>query len=456
VQSARSQGVIRVPAQPAISSESQASLIIMALVRLALTNYRCFPSRQDLELAPVTVVLGKNNSGKSALVRAPVVVSTGLRTKSTAPLDLDEIGEEILDSFTDLIYGGRPHGSIRIELDVELDRQPGRRMTVDATIQHVDEYRLQVVSTLVLRRGDRELRLEWEQDDPRGDMRLYTVTTAGTVHRQISVRFAGLLPAGDLTTRVGWEFAPAEQDRVLRDSFDSLRYLGPFRERPRRRYRLPARMPAQVGTVGEHTASILASDFSRQEGQLIRQVNESLAATLPGWRLDVAERGGLYTVVLVSADDERLAVNLADTGAGVAQVLPIFVQRAVDVVRPPDRPTLEIVEQPELHLHPAAHASLADLYLRAARETGVRFLIETHSETFVLRLRRRIAQGDVTPDTVAIYFVENSHGAATTRRIHIDDAGNLDYWPPGVFSEDYAETRALVTAQLDRADHDAG
>lgn len=67
-------------------------------------------------MRPVTLVLGRNNSGKSALVRAPLVLATGFRTDSPAPLDLDLLGEEIFDSFTDLICGGRPHGSIRIEL----------------------------------------------------------------------------------------------------------------------------------------------------------------------------------------------------------------------------------------------------------------------------------------------------------------------------------------------------
>jgi predicted ATPase len=430
-------------------------VIIMALVRMALTNYRCFASRQELELAPITVVLGKNNSGKSALVRAPLVVATGIRTDSTAPLDLDQLGEEILDSFTDLVHGGRPHGSIRIEL--ELDGSPDGLALVDATVQHVAEYRLQVVSALRLRTGDGSVRLEWEQNDPRADERIYTARIADAVLPNVPIHFRGLLPQrpkGPMRD-VGLDLL-LQSGATLPGAFDSLRYLGPFRERPQRRYRLPASAPAHVGMAGENTVSILANDFSRQEGQLIRQVNESLAENLPGWRLDVVERGGLYAVALVSTGDDRLEVNLADTGAGVAQVLPIFVQRAVDVLRPPERATLEIVEQPELHLHPAAHASLADLYLRAVREAGVRFLIETHSETLLLRLRRRIAQGVVTPESVAVYFVENTGGAATARRIHIDEGGNLDYWPPGVFSEDYAETQALVAAQHDRADPHAG
>lgn len=422
----------------------------MSLVRMALTNYRCFAKRLDVELRSVTVVLGRNNSGKSALVRAPLVLSTGFRTDSPAPLDLDLLGEEIVDSFTDLIYGGRPHGSIRIEL--EFDDEGGKPPAfLDVSIQNVDEYHLQVISSFSARVGESEVRLEWEQDDPPRDERLYTIVADGRTYPHVRVRFTGLLPAA-----IDWASSDHEPDfsvvemlnRSIGWSPRLVRYLGPFRERPARRYRLPARMPTQVGLTGEYSAAILASDIARRKGQLIERVNESLTENVPGWRVDVVERGGMYTVVLKSDND--LEVNLVDTGTGVAQALPIFVQRAIDIVDPPPEGTLEIVEQPELHLHPAAHAPLADLYLRAARRTDVRFLIETHSETFLLRLRRRVAEGVVDPETVAIYFVENHDETASARRIRLDEDGNVDYWPQGIFSEDYAETRALASAQLGR------
>lgn len=434
----------------------------MSLIRMALTNYRCFAKRLDVELRPITVVLGRNNSGKSALVRAPVVFLTGFRTDSPAPLDLDQLGEEILDSFTDLIYSGQPHGSIRIELEFDEEEKRRTRLDphpklLDATIQHITEYRLQIVSSVVMRVGDRMAHLEWEHDDPQKDKPLYTITADGETYPHRPVRFTGLLPA-----EIDWEPDGHEPNwsvrkvlsRGIRNSFGQIRYLGPFRDRPMRRYRLPARMPAQVGVTGENSALILASDFARQKGELIREVNKSFTQNLPGWRIDVVELGDMYTVMLKS-DDDKLEVNLADTGTGVAQALPIFVQRAIDILNPPSEGVLEIVEQPELHLHPAAHAGLADLYLQAVRQTDVRFLIETHSETFLLRLRRRIAEGVIDPEKVAIYFVENHDGAATARRIRLDEDGNVDYWPQGVFSEDYAETRALASAQLDRRSRNA-
>lgn len=428
----------------------------MFLSRMVVASYRCFDQRQDIELCPVTVILGRNNSGKSALVRVPVVFGTGIQTDSPAPLDLDLLGEDMLESFNDLIYGNRPHGSVIVEL--EFNGQSESPLRLAATVQHIDEYRTQVVSSLEFRVGEARARLEWEPTDPPDEIARYAVEAGDLSFPGVPVVFQGLLPADVRDPRLPKELVSqlVTAARTIRGSYPAVRYFGPFRDRPQRRYRLPARMPAEVGVSGEYAAGILASDAARQQGRLIEQINQNLGDNLPGWTVGVVERGGMYSVVLTSRDDDTLSVNLADAGTGVAQELPIFVQRVVDVLDPPRRPVLEIIEQPELHLHPAAHAALADLYLNAAERTDVRFLIETHSETLLLRLRRRIAEGAYPPDTVAIYFVDHRDGAATARRIRIDADGQLDYWPDGVFSEDYEETRALASAQLARRDAVAG
>jgi predicted ATPase len=419
---------------------------------MALTNYRCFAQRQDIELRPITIVLGKNNSGKSALVRAPVVIRTGIHTDSPAPLDLDVLDEDMLESFTDLVYGGRLHGSVGIELSLSTGIETYK---LSATVQNIDEYRTQVVSKLELLAGEQHVRLAWEQAEPTANL-WYSATANEHSTSHVPVLFRGLLPSsvqGKVPDELS-RFQPAIDS--IRRSYPVVRYFGPFRDRPRRRYRLPARMPADIGTTGERAAEVIASDFSRQRGRLVAHINSTMADNLAGWDIEVVEQGGAYySVVLTSREDPTLRVNLADTGAGVAQVLPIFVQRAMDELDPPDRPVLEIIEQPELHLHPAAHGVLADLYVQAIERTTVRFLVETHSETLLLRVRRRIAEGVLDPDSVAIYFVEHSHGAANARRIEVDADGNLDYWPAGVFSEDYEETRELAAAQQARGDADA-
>lgn len=422
----------------------------MPLVSVSVENYRCFATRQTLELRPITVILGRNNSGKSALARSPLVLSKGVKTDSPLPLDLDQLDNEIAaPSFIDLVHGMRPHGSIKIGLAFIGVEFP--TLHIEVSIQNVDEWKIQVVSHLKITTAEREFTLEWiPGSDPRPDERFYKITSGSDVIESASVHFEGLLP---ISVSGESELADSISNiaRKARNEFSSIRYLGPFRERPSRLHKLPSRMPLEVGPHGESAAGMLANDMARGQGQLISQVNEFLSDNLPGWSIEVAEHGEMYSVLFRSTADRTIAVNASDVGTGVAQALPIFVQRAMDYLQPPGRDVLEIIEEPELHLHPSAHALLADLYLAAARHSGVRFLIETHSETLLLRLRRRIAEG-LPPENVAIYFVEDIGGSSKARMIEIDALGNLDYWPRGVFTEDLDETRALVSAQIDRAD----
>ncbi|MCQ9133064.1 AAA family ATPase [Streptomyces hilarionis] len=425
----------------------------MTLASVSIENYRCFAARQALELRPITVILGRNNSGKSALARSPLVLSKGIMTDSPLPLDLDQLENEIAaPSFIDLIHGMRPHGNIKIGLEFTRDGSPS--LHLEASIQNIDEWKLQVVSSLKLTTPDHEIFLEWiPTSDPRPDERVYKVTSGASSIAATAIRFEGLLPVG-IAEKSELAEAVISVAARARSEFSRVRYLGPFRERPARLHKLPSRMPQEVGPHGESAAGMLANDMARGQGELISQVNDFLSENLPGWTVEVTESGEMYSILFRSRVDKTIAVNVSDVGTGVAQALPIFVQRAMDVLQPPNRDTLEIIEEPELHLHPSAHALLADLYLAAARTSGVRFLIETHSETLLLRLRRRIAEG-LSPENVAIYFVEDLGGSATARLIEIDPLGNLDYWPRGIFSEDLEETRALVSAQIDRTDSNA-
>ncbi|MFI1646623.1 DUF3696 domain-containing protein [Streptomyces avidinii] len=420
----------------------------MPLERFFLENYRCFRERQEVELGRITVVLGRNNAGKSAVVRSLPLLATGFRTDSPYPLDLDPI-QGFAPSFTDLIHGSSPHGRIRV--GASFHDEGGQALGVDAEIQNIADQGMQLVSELRLSCGPESETFSWVPgpDAYSSGKRTYLV---GAAEQKLS--FRGVLPDGS-----EWSDSVGGVDGVsrrIREGFDEIRYLGPFRIDPDRFFRSPARAVGSVGYKGEKALGMLAADEMRGGGQMVREVNRLLEGMLPGWRLAVANLGaGMYVPRLHSTRDPDLFVHIDDVGTGVVQFLPILIQRASDRVRPPTDPVIEIVEEPELHLHPSAHASIADLYIEAARESNVRFLVETHSENFLLRLRRRVAERKLSPEDLSIYFVEQAQGAACLRRIEVDALGNVDYWPDGVFAEDFEEVRALAAAQADRA-ADAG
>ncbi|MCK9871903.1 AAA family ATPase [Nocardiopsis dassonvillei] len=434
----------------------------MSLSRFTVRNYRCFPDEQELELGRITVVLGRNNSGKSALVRAPLVMSTGLPSRyqrsnrSVQPLDLEQLGESA-PSFLDLVHGQKSHQRISFTMDFMSGEGSA---SMEVSIQDIDEWKAQVVDKLTIRMGGREARLRWKPDSdiPWGDAQVYEVEVGGLLSRQ-KVDFDGFFPDFLKLILGSSDIVGLSEFSDIANMFGGVRYLGPFRKRPERVRSLPSRAPREVGPTGEEALDILANDVVRGEGGVLRTLNQILAENIPGWRVGINDHGaGMYSVHLASTHDVSVKVSLRDAGTGVVQMLPILVQRALDIESGQSlkkQSILEIVEEPELHLHPSAHADVADLFLSASKNTNVRFLIETHSETFLLRLRRRIAEGRVKPEEISLYFVEHTDGSAKARRIGIDRMGNLDYWPSGVFTEDFEETRALAAAQVERLGSDA-
>jgi hypothetical protein len=230
-------------------------------------------------------------------------------------------------------------------------------------------------------------------------------------------------------------------------------YLGPFRDAPQRSYRFPGGLPQNVGRFGATAPDLLAADAKRRGGAVLKAVAAWYHKNLGGWRLDVDMGSSGDTFSLVLRPPKGLpaaAVNLTDVGAGLSQVLPVVTQRLFEQVTG-KRGSLEIIEQPELHLHPRAHGSLADLYITAVEVPGTRFLIETHSENFLLRVRRRIAEGTLAAEKVRIYWVDDNHGEGSRiTPIEVLSDGEVSTWPPGIFSEDFEELKAIRAAQRNK------
>lgn len=154
------------------------------------------------------------------------------------------------------------------------------------------------------------------------------------------------------------------------------------------------------------------------------------------------------TASLYLTDGEGRKLELYDVGSGIPFVLPVLCALAVGgVVR---------VQQPELHLHPALQASVADIFLREVKSSNVlnavnTHIIETHSEHLILRILRRIREtgkGEkdmqdlaLAPEDVAVYYFNPKvNGGTFIKRIRIGNDGEfIDRWPRGFFAERSAE-----------------
>ena len=97
-------------------------------------------------------------------------------------------------------------------------------------------------------------------------------------------------------------------------------------------------------------------------------------------------------------------------------------------------------------------AELADLFIEAiqSRENGadraIQFVIESHSEHFLQRLQRRIAEGELMPEDVAIYFCEAGTDGSTLRELRVNLLGEIDGCPENFFGDPMADLYARLQA----------
>jgi predicted ATPase len=135
-------------------------------------------------------------------------------------------------------------------------------------------------------------------------------------------------------------------------------------------------------------------------------------------------------------------INLAFMGSGLSQLVPVIVQSVLTSEK-----GCLLVEQPEIHLHPAAQANLGDLFVYYAKR-GRQFIIETHSEHLVLRIRRLIAEKKIDANLVRIFLVEKRSGESRIRNLRLKGNGHFENWPRGFFGEAYREAKAIAEAQM--------
>ena len=133
---------------------------------------------------------------------------------------------------------------------------------------------------------------------------------------------------------------------------------------------------------------------------------------------------------------------LSSVGVGVSQVLPVLVECLMA-----DPGSVILLEQPELHLHPALQQRLADFFIAMVR-SGRQLIVETHSEYMVSRLRRRIVEDpdDELLGLSKVIFAERDRetGLSSYREVELSPFGAIEEWPAGFFDQAAEEERAII------------
>jgi hypothetical protein len=111
-------------------------------------------------------------------------------------------------------------------------------------------------------------------------------------------------------------------------------------------------------------------------------------------------------------------LGLENVGYGVSQALPVIVEM-FNIVRS----SILTIQQPEVHLHPKAQASIGDLVANGSRKEGSAFFIETHSDFLIDRFRLNVRINSAIESQ--LLFFERTNSGNSVSSIDIQADGSL-------------------------------
>lgn len=452
---------------------------------ITLENFRCFHEKQRARLAPLTLLVGENSVGKTsfmALIRALWSISYNLRVPDfkESPYDLgsfDEIAhhrggrgsraDTFKAGYSDTLFQVRRGGRMVRRVD---NSEPyyfevtfGKRETVPVPVRRhrrlgetwLDEYH---------EAGHRywgqfgSSRGVWEWELPDGLFARFILPSERMWPPFLVTRIAnGDDPAESMVLRPLCGTPPFGQEEI--EQLRNLSHLpsprpglqtfasAPVRSKPRRTYDPASPTP---DPEGDHIPMYLANLFSHD-----KQKWSELKERLESYGKDAGLFGEISIKRLGKRDSEPFQLqvrnssrrrrgpprNLIDVGYGVSQALPVITELLRE-----DAPSMFLLQQPEVHLHPSAQAALGSLFCQIA-EPIRQLIVETHSDHLLDRVRMDVRDGvgKLKPDDVSILYFERNDLDVRIHSLRIDEEGNVLGAPEGYRSFFMEEvTRSLL------------
>ncbi|HYV46743.1 MAG TPA: AAA family ATPase [Myxococcaceae bacterium] len=412
------------------------------ITTLMLQDVRTFTGRHEITIKPLTLLVGENSTGKTTIMAmlSAVLDPNGFPTRpafNKAPYDLGSYD-------TIATYKGGKYG--RAKRFVLGRRSTIEHRPVSATSTYINAGGEPELARFEIQRDGSSLEVDFQantvlvRSTSKGEAFVYKASLSA--QKQLSRDRLLMIGGGVFSIRMLVVNVIKRNQRALRvvDNLvlssgmlygapgDSLRdavSLAPVRTRPRRTYDVLAE---GFEPEGDHVPAVLARALRSTSPE-----NERLRSQLRGF----GHEAGLFEDLAVKRLGKRpgdpiqilvegtgRAANLIDVGYGVSQALPIVVQTAVVGGR-----SILLLQQPEVHLHPKAQAAMGTYFAQMVARDEAHFVIETHSDYLVDRIRQEVAIGTLSPKDIALIFLERDGVVTRTHSIELDRRGNVTNAP---------------------------
>lgn len=418
------------------------------LQAVTIQNYRSFARPTKLELKPLTLLYGRNNAGKSALLSLLPMLSEAVSEDAQAPFPSRDPAGRRVHFRSDLVWKESATATISFTLHWKRGEESIRDyLKLEYYIDALD-----MAERLLIQ----ELRIENEQ----GDIYLQALRTPPPVEDSVNgdsplywpyrvhgrdlgetwkpFRFAGLLIEDSMSISL-----LDEQRKRLKSLRGQVQWLGSVRGQIPELLDMSGENPRRLGPDGSGAAEVL---FHREE--IRRDVNPWYESAQIGRRLQfVPLRVPEYKLCLMPKA-RHWDIPIQQTGEGMSQVFPVLV--AASMARYGQGVRVLAVEEPESHLHGDAQVALAGYLARIAADPDPPIiLLETHSRLLLLGVQLAIARGELSPDRALAYWVDQqSDDSSEALPIRFSSQGKMDGWPVSVFRDEINLSRELWEIEL--------
>jgi len=418
-----------------------------------------------IEAAPITVFIGPNNSGKSSIFQALLLlrqaalrndqylyqppaahvpsVSEPYQYSSLLSVDVGkfeeivrESGEDVHLGFTGVVRAQRPIG--RVEQAVVNTQL---RIRTNELAYHTGS--LEVAGT----------NTTWEFVRGRSP-KTPIIQLPGVKY------FLQISPTFQLTGHGGYEYDRQKQGftpppEALLEYNEVSQWLGavpssllrsihpvfPLRGFEEWGYPITENPPGNVELMTLHDRALALPNALASDRRLKERLSEQLSDLLhisidfevvPGKRVKIWAK---------HTSDSRSETLFANEGTGANQIpfifVPILLTRSNETI---------LLSEPEAHLHPKRQCELTRMLLTVAKKENIQFFIETHSEHVLHEVLNAIGRGEWTKDDVALHYFENVEGTAQVKRLGINEHGQVDGGLPGFFEQSLRELTEFLDA----------
>ena len=418
------------------------------LKELNLSNFRIFNSPVTIRFRPITILIGRNSSGKSSIVKFLLMLQQS--TEQGNSLYLTPEGRRVnLGAFEELRNVLTHKNNLMFVLKVEADFDPDENpfaahlpflekvnqrkliYAVSADIPYGKPPQTGQATYIIMNKFFDDPYVEFSVpvlDDSTflGD---YMIPPSHTLVAENGTSVSKGQELEDFLEAWALHETRVELQDSIRSRLNSIRHLPPVRAEAQRVI-IASHPPSEhVGSKGEYALPHLQTMITQRDDRY-----DFLLPYLQGITgiADVTfKTTGNVSQAIATNKTTGAEALIADYGFGVSQCVPILVQGAIMSPK-----TVLMVEQPEAQLHPTAQLELGSYFADLWTQRQVGSIIETHSDNILLRIRRLIARGDLNSRDVSVAFFtfdEQNGNMPIVKNLDIDEDGSMEAGLPMEF-----------------------